>query len=207
MYETIGIIPAAGKATRFGGITKELLPIKQSTLLEECVARLSHCERIILVSNPRRIRDHADLLGDRVLYAIQSEGNDIWGAVLTALLAAPAERYYFSMPDTYMPTDALRKPPTGAFGMWTFETDMPERFGCIVNGRIHNKEAGLPTPALAWGALTWTSEVRDLWLERDPPTYTDAWNMALTAFPSGTAKLAFYADVSCLMDYLELLAW
>ena len=207
MFESVGIIPAAGKAQRFGGIHKELLPLKSSSLVEEAIARVEHTDAVVLVTNTDKIRNHAQLLGDRVTYLVQSMGGDIWGAILTAIRAMPAKRYYFTMPDTYMPRESLRKPPTGDFGMWTFQTNTPERFGCIVDGFVRNKETGLQTPALAWGALTWTDAVRDLWLEREIPTYTDAFNLALGAFPSGTAKLGFYHDVSCLMDYLELLEW
>lgn len=208
MLNNIGIIPAAGKAVRFGGIFKELLPIKNTTLIEQAVERLSHCDSIILISNADKIRDHAHILGDRVIYTVQTQGKDIWGAIITAMEAVDGYRYTFTMPDTYMPTESLRKPPVGDFGLWTFKTDMPDRFGCIVDGRIINKDEAVLKPATAWGALTWTSDVRDFWFDRPwIETYTEAFNLAMGAFSHGTEKLGFYQDVASLKDYAELLNW
>jgi hypothetical protein len=209
MLNNVGIIPAAGNAVRFGGIFKELLPLKNTTLLEQAVERLSHCDAVILVSNADKIHDHATILGDRVIYTIQTRGRDIWGALVTAMEAVDGYRYTMTMPDTYMPTDSLRKPPPNCeIGLWTFQTNTPERFGCLIDGRVVDKDAAVLRPATAWGALTWTSNVRDFWFDRPwIETCTEAINLAMGSFAHNTEKLGFYHDVASLKDYAELIAW
>ena len=58
MTYRIGILPAAGKAVRFGGVLKELLPLPNGlsflyeTYLSSAGQRLCRADRMFLILNP-----------------------------------------------------------------------------------------------------------------------------------------------------------
>lgn len=202
MY-SVGIIPAAGKATRFGGVLKELLPIPAGTPLQAAATRL-RVEIVVVVSTPEKIGEHSRILPGAI-YVMQTEGHDIWGAMLAGM-RIEAERYYFTMPDTIMPVNAFEKDPSGwNFTLGTFETNTPERFGCVENGMVVNKSLSISPPATAWGVLVWSRNVRDYWLSAYIETYTDAINQAMTKFGYGVFDLEYYYDLATLEDYKEYL--
>jgi hypothetical protein len=204
MAYSVGIIPAAGRAVRFGGLMKELLPIGGglSLLSHTCDLLERHCDEVIVITRPEKIAAHAGELSTRARYAVQGQGSDIWAAILTGL-QTPADRYYFAMPDTYLEMpDVL---PESNFVMGTFETCLPERFGVLVGNRVINKQAGLPIPALAWGFLSWSQEVRDYWLSEEISEYTQAINRAISAFGCTTFALGCYYDMAAFEDYAAFL--
>lgn len=200
MTYKVGIIPAAGKAQRFGGTLKELLPLPDGrSFLRAAVHRLP-VDLVVIVTNKYKIQEHAREVGDDAVYMVQ-RGDDIMGAIMTAL-DVRADRYYFTMPDTVTDTDDI---PDAHFCMGYFMTDKPERFGCIVNGRVINKSSDIETPALAWGTLTFDALVADLWRERNPEDYTTAINMAIREFSCTLHPLNYYHDNASIQDYLELM--
>ena len=97
----IGIIPAAGKAVRFGGILKELLPAQDGiSFINHAANKLRGiCDFIIVVTNTEKIQNHMQDLKD-VVFIEQANNLNLLGAVQTAL-QIKAERYYFTMPDTF----------------------------------------------------------------------------------------------------------
>ena len=209
---SLGVIPAAGKANRFNGLYKELLPCKEGvSFLSKTYALLrEHCDAVVLVTNEEKIAAHARDLGSNVLYLIQWRGRnfigtDIMGAIYQAL-TIPAKRYYFAMPDTVVPqTTFYLADPNSDFQLGVFETHITERFGVLEDGFVMDKRPNLPLPAKAWGVLVWSYKVRDLWLEARPENYTEAINMAIKKFGYTTFDLEHYYDIAFFDDYMKYL--
>ena len=207
MTYRLGIIPAAGKAVRFGGVLKELLPLPSGvSFLGEAVLRLkaARCNDIVIITSEEKIQQHADRVGDFVFYAIQNDNRDIYGAIATAI-HFEANEYLFTMPDTYMNRDAFKDYDGFRFALGCHFTFEPERFGCFKNGVVVNKDKSIPTPATGWGVLAWTKEVVELWRAFTPADYTSAINMAMEKFGYKTWMLDFYHDNASIDDYVRLM--
>lgn len=197
----IGILPAAGKATRFGGMMKELLPIGPSmSLLCYAYFRLmEEVDQIVLVTSHRRLQAHVTEMGYHVFYTIQSGTKDIYSAMIEGC-RIQADRYYFMMPDTLVEGRFPEKPKAD-FIIGTFETETPERFGCFVNDNILNKSTVVPKPAKAWGTLIWSDYVYRYWLTQKIESYTHAINLAMDKFGYETYELESYVDFASYEDY------
>lgn len=203
MVFRLGVIPAAGNASRFNGVWKELLPARDGrTLLWHAVNRVPF-EQVVIVTREDKIAMHAREIGHRAVYAIQREKFDLWGALLMSL-EFDADRYTMTMPDTLFREDALVDWPCADFALGTFETDTPERFGVLVDGKwVIDKDVSQPVPATAWGAVCWTRSVASLWREAKPQTYTQAINLAISKFGLETFPIGEYHDMASIADYLE----
>ena len=202
----LGIIPAAGRAERFDGVLKELLPCGGGeTFLSRCyrILRLC-CGRVIVVSNSAKIGQHVAALGDRAWYAINDRPeSDMWWSIEKALPIF-AKRYYFAMPDTYFPVEAFNyHNPEIDFVLGVHRTDKPERFGMIRDNRIVNKQPGLP--GLAWGVFSFSDKIRHAWMMHCLVDYTDAINKAMSLFDWRMDKLEYYYDIANLDSYAEFL--
>ena len=204
---SIGIIPAAGKAQRFGGILKELLPIGYISLMENAITNIEYtCDNIVVVTTPDKIREHALELSnfENIFYVLQYDRRDAWGAIL-ACLQFEADRYCYCYPDVYMPEGVYFGHSN--FTISLFDTDKPERFGCLVDGEIRDKDGTLPAPQKAYGALSWSRDVRNFWLHFDAQieTHTQAFNMAINQFGYETNTIDEYHDIASWEDYKELI--
>lgn len=201
----VGIIPAAGRASRFGGTLKELLPAKDGrSFLRHAVNRLP-VDLVVIVTNPDKVLSHMAEIGPDAAYILQRGTNDIWSAIETALQVR-AERYYFTMPDTYLPPDIFAKPHDADFVLGTFATKTPERFGVLIGDMVINKQHDLPTPARAWGVLEWSERVVDFWRSSKPQEYTQAINAAMREFGYQTFPITYYHDNASMRDYFNFLA-
>jgi len=196
----IGIIPAAGKAVRFGGVDKELLELNGKTMLEHAAARLP-VDQIVLITTEQKLRKHFQAL-PQAIFAIQEGNQDLWSAIKTGL-SLRADRYFMTMPDTYMRPDVFKDAPQEDFNIGTFTTNKPERFGVIRGNRVIDKQAG--TPATAWGVLTWSRNVRDYWLKCEVNNFCEAINVAMTAFYFQTWDIGDYHDLASMEDYKNLI--
>ena len=205
MVIRIGIIPAAGSATRYGGVLKELLPVESDMVMMDFAVNAmknSGCDQIVCVTSTRKIAQIADRF-PHLLYTIQTEGQDIWGAI-RAGLNVEADTYCFAMPDTVIPEHAFDIYMDANFYLGCFDTDMCERFGMVRDGGIVNKRPG--EPGQAWGTLMWTRIVRDWWLAYgDVSNYTNAFNLAMRTFGYKTYDLEYYHDIASFEDYRRLL--
>ncbi len=199
----VGILPAAGKAQRFGGTLKELLPTKDGkSFLRHALDRLP-VDLKVIVTTPEKLPFHAAEVKDAAFLFQQGE-RDFWSAIETALQVR-ADRYYFTMPDTYTSEAAFMKAYEDDFVLGTFKTRQPERFGVLSDGKIINKAIGLPKPSIAWGVLQWSSKVADFWRVEHPLNYTDAINMAMEKFGYRTYDIGLYIDNASLHEYLAYL--
>ena len=201
----IGIIPAAGRAERFGGTMKDLLPLGGQALIKRTYDILNkHCDQIVIVTNEERIEYHAHVIGPGAVYLLQENKHaDIFGAIHAAVKHIDGEeRYYFSMPDTVIPEDAFDTAPHGCdFALGTFQTTRPERFGVIRDRQVVNKNRHLAPPCTAWGVLVWSKYVAGMWKLQPDQTYTQAINGAMKHFGFMTFELKYYYDVANEEDY------
>ena len=207
MGYNIGIIPAGGKAERFGGTMKDLLPVAGGRALIRRTYDIlkRHCDDIVVVSNPTRIQAHVHTLGSDVIYLMtDSSREDIFAGIYAAINHVPADRYYFSMPDTVISENSFDNVPDCDFALGVFETRSPQRFGVIQDGKVINKNPHLRPPCQAWGVLVWSGAVAESW-KHQPMTYTQAINQAMAQFGYQTFPLQYYRDISNEEDYFQLL--
>lgn len=203
----LGVIPAAGKADRWGGYPKELLPISNDrTFMSRAVDSLlmCGCDLVMVVTNPAKIHLHAYHLRDweNVLFSMQ-QGDEMWAAMMTAM-DTPADEYYFMMPDTYLPERPFPQSMEMDFGIGVFLTEQPERFGVIRGKRIVNKQSS-EMPGLAWGVLAWKKTVAGFWKAKSYSDYTSAINGAIREFGFSQWHLNYYYDIGSMDHYSEFL--
>lgn len=203
----LGILPAAGKAERWGGYPKELLPISETdTLMSRAVQSLKECgcDSVLVVTNPGKIQLHAYHLKDwDPIHFVIQQGRELWGAVTTAI-QMPVDEYYFMMPDTYLPQLPFPQSVKADLCLGLFSTNEPERFGVLRADQLVDKQAG-PIPCLAWGVLAWRRSVAEFWRSRQFASHTDAINSAIRAFGYSTWHLDYYYDMGSMDYYRDFL--
>ena len=218
----VGIIPAAGRAERWGGTMKELMPLaKGRAIIDHTIGVMANaCDDIVIVTSPEKLPSIAAHVNQTycnlpISYRIQTYDGDIWGAIQTAL-DTDGDRYFFAMPDTVYTDRAFDHYPYHPFAMGLFETTMPERFGVLTNvtsdiggvrREIVNKRPASQWPEAppyhAWGVLTWTRECVETWRELRPETYTEAINQAIHFFGANSWSIDGYYDFASHAAYLE----
>lgn len=204
----LGIIPAAGKGSRWGGYNKELLPVSPGCwLINYTVDAMLRggADALLVVTNETKLPALvAHLKGVPVYYALQRGNRDIWSAIEEGL-DLPADYYLFGMPDTLYPADVFER-MNGAFSMGLFETTTPERFGVLHGGHVVNKQRLDGDVFKAWGVLGWSRSTAELWRDRQPETYTEAINMALEDVrDTQYIDMATYHDMATFKDYHDYL--
>lgn len=216
--DRLGIVPAAGKAERFEGQFKELLPIQktgktggQYSLIKKVIKALKDggANRVLVVSNLQKISTHTSHLSDSdVYYAIQKGEQDAWSAIVESFAMA-GDLNFYAMPDTCFPFTAFQRQFTKDFTLGVFYTGRPERFGVLLDdGLIHDKQADLPPGDYqAWGVLTWSKRVVEFWqdLMNEIESHTQAFNLAMQNFEWETFVLPFYYDIATFEDYRRLI--
>lgn len=209
---SLGLIAAAGKATRFNGILKELLPVEGGTsLLERHILQMyGIADQIVVVSSLSKMAAHAAVTEkySKVTLTLQRRSWDIYGAMYAGMWI-PHDRVYFAMADTFIPPDGFNgglgeKCP---FWMGMHWTNRPARFGVLYRGLISNKnpEFGTEPQRRAWGVLSWDRTITARWFKEGGQTYTDAINLALKEFPTNFYDLDYYHDMASWEDYWSLL--
>lgn len=205
MAEKLGIIPAAGRATRWGGIYKELLPVSNGKcLLDHSLDafRTAGADACLIVTSKDKLMAHAGHLANwSVYYTIQTGEQDAWSAIAESL-PLRARWNMYAMPDTYYPVDIFAKMPMHDFVIGYFETDTPERFGVLTEHGIVDKMP-FPDRQKAWGVLAWSNAVIDLWTRNINAirTHTQAFNIAIDQYGYELVKLDYYHDMASFVDY------
>lgn len=205
----LGLIPAAGKATRWGGYYKELLPISNGRgLIDHTIEAMKagYADVILIVTNEEKLPVLQGHLNGRhsvpIYYTIQRGENDIWSAIVEAF-PFRAEWTMFAMPDTLYPVDVFVPDFQQRFTIGTFETKKSERFGVLYNGRIVNKSKQFHGRQTAWGTLAWHINVQQYWQSTPPGDYTDAFNLAMGSFNYDLRPMDFYHDMANFDEYRE----
>jgi len=202
-YSNVGIIPAAGKAARFGGVNKEMLPAHDGTpFICHAYNRLKrHCDVVFVVTNSEKINLHMSMLEDAV-FVKQQNDNDLLGAIQSVLsVDMRVQRYFLTMPDTYMKESVFDLMPKRFLSLGMFSTDTPNRFGCLVDGRIYDKSNEVSAPASAWGVLSWDAIAKSILMSS--PTLTDALNTMIEKYRYCTWGIGDYFDMATIQDYTK----
>lgn len=214
------IIPAAGKATRFGGTLKELLPLNSTdTSLRRAIDNAvigMDADEVIVVTNAEKIGEHTRYIGthlgfNNIQYVPQVYDRDLLGAILTGI-----SRYHdggMVMADTVTMVDAHDVTAPLSFG--TFWTREPERFSVLWNNSIATKQQfyddtvdrnELP-PFKAWGVVMWSREVAEYWIEHSNnyEHYDDMFRDGMERYGYATFDLPYYYDLGSFTAYLHYL--
>lgn len=203
----LGIIPAAGKAERFGGLVKELLPIDEGiTLLDNCIDSMNYAgaDKIIIVTSPAKISLHKYYVESKhknlnIEFFVQNVPTGL-GDLIELVTPQFKELNLFAMPDTLFPLDSfcnnLAKVNILSAGL--FKTLTPNRFGIMVddiNGPVFvDKPLDFPTGIYkAWGTLIFTGFVRPA------STFTEFINTNIDS----TFNLDYYVDFASWKDYSQ----
>jgi len=209
----IGIIPAAGKATRWSGQYKELLPINnEMTLLDRSIllCQSAGCDKIVIVTNTDKISSHAQYLGrqksDGIFYKLQTHPDkDLLGAIMSGMeIGRCPEGYLLVMPDTIVELEFPKIPKDYHIEFGTFSTDRPHKFGVIKNDMVIDKCKEFydgRTFYDAWGIIWFSPEVRDRFLTMNFISQVEAYNDSMRNLGYGTFPLRSYRDFACFEDY------
>lgn len=194
----LAIIPAGGKAERFHGIYKDLLPLGDGrTLLSETLRRAEAmgCTRAVVVTSAEKAAAHERALSGTDATLLVSTGKGLWAAIeSTFIIRSDA---LLLLPDTvFTPIDTIPAAPL-SFGV--FPTAEPERFSVVRGGTIVTKQPG--PPSLAWGCVAWSVAVADWWQGQAFSHYDDAFRGAMREFGHRTFRIAGYEDFGAWPQY------
>ncbi len=201
----LAVIPAGGRADRFGGIYKECLPIGENEYL--LTSALRQAQRLgatdfAITTRVEKIATHMGLLGRHCRDLnpqafIQTDADDLWGAIR---LTFPLRREsILVLPDTVFTTRERIPQADLAFGVFT--TNEPRRFSVLSGGGIlFTKSKVLTGPQQAWGTVYWSAEVAAywrMWEDANGPflSYDNAFQYAIREFGYKTFKLDSYFDL------------
>ena len=204
----VGIIPAGGRAQRFNGVLKELLPVGEESLMRRTVGvlRAGAARSIVVLSAPDKVAAHMrGLEGMHGIYFMQSD--EILFKSILAACEIPASWYLFAMPDTFLPEDAFYRKLEGDFVLGLFKTDKPERFGVWGGISIRDKDESFKgTTQWAWGVAAWSRRVVDFWRARADRIrdHTQAFTLAQGHFGWHTFELPYYYDIASWREYEAL---
>jgi dTDP-glucose pyrophosphorylase len=213
MTKTIGIIPAGGKADRFKGIAKELLPVSPNDCALSRVIksmRMGEADEIYIGSRRERVAEHWQIADQHkgVSVITHADGfGGMWDVIATVAAKGKADWYYFAMADTVYPADVFMREKKNDVSCGVFQTNKPERFGVVADGRITDKPQGLTGTHLAWGVWIFSGAAMDALAKacRETKDHTAALNALIAAFPVDAFVMPYYYDLASFEDYAEFL--
>jgi hypothetical protein len=204
----IGIMPAGGKARRWNGYPKEMLPIGASwTLLDRMILLQQRAlvDQIYLVSSQAKydlhkwwINDHRKWPNVSILLA-----DSVQDSILNGINANGEADFIFSMPDTLTDIPLFPEELEAPLVLGAFHTTQSHRFGMIRGDGIVDKEEG--PDGEAWGAFMFNNEVARFWRRNAPfVDHTAMLNAAMNAYDWTTWRIEKYLDVASFKDYLKV---
>ena len=187
----VGIIPAAGHATRLQPLpmSKEVLPIGGRPVIDYLIERMraAPCSELRVVTRPDKedVTRHAEQQGAVVVHATPESVSESLLAGMRGL--ADSDIVLFGFPDTiWEPVDGYRpllEAITAGYeiALGLFRTDEPERSDVVrldEAGLITGVEVKVPRPSSnrIWGC--WAARARalhDVGSEREPGMYIDRY--------------------------------
>ncbi len=205
MGKIIGIIPARGKAVRFGGQLKELLPISNNECgLSRCIENMMRggADEIILQSTSEKESFHRVVTQNYALVQIACapNGRGLWHEI-REITHYPASQYLFAMPDTIMPYTVFENIKDLDVSIGIFHTDNSERFGMLRDRKIVDKQPG--EPGYAYGAFVWSALAAEYLVEacNKYKDHTKALNALLSRFDVNMFVIDYYCDFASFSDY------
>jgi dTDP-glucose pyrophosphorylase len=173
----LGIVPAAGAASRFQPLafSKEMLPVgsvldehgveRPKAVSEFLIERMIHAgaDRVCFVLSPEK----TDIIPyyarhwatRRFCYVVQEQPNGLCDALFRAVhVMRDDEDVLIGLPDTvWFPVDGFSKLAPGELAFLLFPVDQPSRFDAVVtdNGRVSEIQvkAVRPSTNWVWGAI------------------------------------------------------
>ena len=172
----VGVIPAAGLATRMAGLPKFLLPILQGdqTLLDWHVERQSAVvDRIVVVTRPQNAHLLERHTANSHVTVVAATTETMSETVLRVMAAFPAEQYMLGMPDTYfldqdpypeLAVDDEASDDIAKLALWRIRDEQKGKLG-----QVDVDHSGMVTAMLdkdpnchypySWGALSFRAEL------------------------------------------------
>ncbi len=223
----VGIIAAAGSATRFDGVVKELLPIDayKCALDTQLIAmQYAGVRDIYVVTIPektthyalrfknKRYRDSGIFPRVVVLNSDKTHGPDLWETLGWSLenLASKDGYTFIGLADTIIPPDTYSKAvhkdnPDGAgIILGVFDTTTPNRFSTVVGNTIYTK-VDMPVPAKAWGAIVLSPPASEYLGNHSFMHYDQALQSAINIYGLETVDMQYYHDVGTFSWYVDYL--
>ncbi len=206
MYR-LGILPMAGKAERWNGVHKELLPVGENKYLCDYALdafKAQNVDTVAIVTTPQKIAMHAQHFSkpkyeDLNYYFVIQKGVELWKAIESCLLESTRATYtYFAMPDTVIPNDAFNGYFTD-FYLGLFNTLSPERFSVVKDDYIYTKDNTLTgTQQKAWGVLAWDDyTAKHLFFYAGANMHYDiVFNKIMNQVPVRYGTLLYYYDLA-----------
>ncbi len=217
------IIPAAGKATRFNGIHKELAPLPNgNTSLSHALdlARASAAIDIIVLTHSSKWWLHSEFIrlyekqrnikpGLIRLVMQQDYTYDLWSAIIQGLYMQPdLKAGGLILPDTitdFNPEYAQTSHDGLSFGV--FDTHEPQRFSIIQDEQIITKPDYLPEGIYkAWGVVLWSAIAQRRLRELSITRYDDAFQQVMDRLGHETFPLDYYYDLGTYAAYVDYTA-
>lgn len=210
---TVLLLPAGGKAERFGGLIKELLPITQTgmTLLESTIWNgLAHfpITEIVILTNAfkRPYQEKAlSVLTDRLHIPVtfkEQSFPELWYALQDGI--EEDRTTVLMLPDTVVEFEDRFVTTGHDFSLGTFFTNEPERFSVLEHKKIVTKQRSM-IPARAWGAMYWSGAVSSYLKSLNVSHYDEAFNKVIDRFGFDTFHINEYYDLASMEYYLHYL--
>lgn len=231
MHNKVHLIPAAGTATRMGGIPKFLLPTQSSsgspdqphleTLLGHHVKLgLNSCDKTIIASRPENMTAIQKYLIPGRVEAMCMESSTMSETIARMVSVIRAEIYFVTMPDTYFLNSNFKmheiSPTTKSgelvrLGAWdVLESQVGsvgqiqlDGSGAVIGHKDKTADASLP---LVWGAIAFRAEAESL-IDTSTPHIGYLIDSARDASfgVSGKRFTGVYLDCGTPQGYLDLL--
>lgn len=215
----IGLMPAAGYATRLQGLPKQLLPVGETTLLGRMTAQMvdGGANRVYAIANSRNWGILSTCAPDG-LDVHMHNSRTMAETVLEGRKLAGSEPVLFGMPDTY-----VQEP--GVFGIIAemvqeadlvvgmFETRPEQRssLGMVAPWGVRPRVIDKPTDPgplqYAWGILAWNAPFWDF-IKKEMNHVGDAINPWEAVHPDRTVFVllpGLYWDCGTFEEYAHLI--
>lgn len=213
-----GVLPMAGKASRWHGIYKEFLPIGDDFyLVDVAISAMNSAgaKKFLIITNKDKIQEHARHFSKpkynnlNIVFVLQ-KGEELIGAINTAI-EYQEDLNLFAMPDTFFDTESLatgvsifKDMPSLSFVIGLFRTSTPERFGCLLYESeipfFVDKPQNLPKNKMydAWGSFIF---------KRGGALPSDNLNSFMNTNNSFVYyQIGYYYDLASFEYYKELLS-
>lgn len=210
-----GIIPAGGKAERFTGTIKELLPVAyNSVVLDYTVRAMIHAgvTEIIVLAATHKAQAYAQYCTKhyekalRVVF-IGSEHVELWDALSWSFKTLVHDSQWVSigLADTVVPLHAYeRKEP---INLGTFATNEAHRFSVVEGNRIVTKSHRFTdAPMRAWGTITLSEHVVHYINGNKYTHYDEALTDAMQNYQTNVFWLTHYDDLGDIEHYARFIS-
>lgn len=209
MTNIIGIIPAGGKAERFKGLHKELLPVSVGDCaLTRCVRAMQDggANEIYIASRHDKTTEHWNAVQNfQGVHLTARDFVGLWECIAVLGETCKADLYYFAMADTVFPPDAFMRDARHDVTCGAFYTKKAGRFGIIAGNCIVDKSPSLVGDA--WGVWIWSADAMAYLAAacRETRNHTAALNKLLERFGVEKFFMPYYYDFATFADYVEFL--